>query len=95
MKSESTQKASINIAGKTFPLNLNAKEMARLQSIETEINNKLDQYQKQFSHMSEKESLSMVLISYAFELQESRESGNPQLLDQTLSQLESILDSDI
>lgn len=94
MKKESKNKASITIAGKSFPMKLNAQEKARLHSIETEINNKINQYQTQFTHMSDKDSIILVLISYAFELKEAQLTGNPEQLDQALNQLESILDSD-
>lgn len=93
MKKENTYKASIDIAGKSFPLNLTATEKSRLHSLEQEINNKINHYQSQFAHMSDKDSIALVLISYAFELKEAQLSGNPELVDQTLSQLESILDS--
>lgn len=94
MKSDSLQKATISIAGKEFPLKLDKKEMKKLSSIEQEINKKINHYQSQFANMSLKDSIIMVLISYAFELKNASSESNPELLEQTLSQLEGILSSE-
>lgn len=87
------EKTSIEIAGKRFPLKLDSSEKARLRSIEQEINNKITQYQSQFANMSLKDSITLVLISYAFELKQSQSDSSAEVLEQTLNQLESVLDS--
>ena len=91
MKETSTTKASITIAGKDYPLMLNVVEMSRLHLIEEEINNKIIQYQSQFEHISLKDAITLVLISFAFERKDAQANQSTEKLDQTLSQLERIL----
>ena len=93
MKSDHLSKAQIKIADKVFPLNLSEAELERLPLIEKEINNKLIQYQSQYQTMGLKDAISLVLISYAFEKMEVEENKQTSLLDQTISQLESVLES--
>ena len=91
MKETSTAKASITIAGKEYPLMLNEVEMGRLHLIEEEINNKVIQYQSQYEHISLKDAITLVLISFAFERMDAQANQSSEKLDQALSQLESIL----
>lgn len=91
MKETSTTKASIHIGGKEFPLMLNEVEEGRLHLIEEEINNKVIQYQSQFEHIDLKDAITLVLISYAFELKDAQANQSTEQLDQAISQLESIL----
>lgn len=93
MKADELKKAVIKIAGKEFPLKLNTSENEHLQSIETEINNRISQYQSNFGAMNQQDMITMVLISYAFELKDAQNNNDIGLLDQTLSQIESVLQS--
>lgn len=91
MEETPTAKATITIAGKEFPLMLNEVEMGRLHLIEEEINNKVIQYQSQYEHINLKDAITLVLISYAFELKGAKANQSSEKLDQALNQLESIL----
>ncbi len=91
MEETPTAKATITIAGKEFPLMLNEVEMGRLHLIEEEINKKVMQYQSQYEHINLKDVITLVLISYAFELKGAKANQSSEKLDQALNQLESIL----
>ena len=91
MEKTPTAKATITIAGKEFPLMLNEVEMGRLHLIEEEINKKVMQYQSQYEHINLKDVITLVLISYAFELKGAKANQSSEKLDQALNQLESIL----
>ena len=91
MKDGPIAKASITIAGKEYPLMLNDVEMARLHFIEEEINNKVIQFQSQYEHITLKDAITLVLISYAFELKDAQANQYSEELGQALSQLETIL----
>lgn len=92
MKSGELKKASITIAGKDFPLKLSKSELNKLRSIELEINNNIDQNQKQFQNMSLLDCITMVLISKSFELEALKDAPSDDI-QSVLTTIESALDS--
>lgn len=62
---------TIRIAGKAFPVKLTEQELSLAPNLEKELNEKINEYRVKYAVESTQDILSMLLISYAFELSSS------------------------
>lgn len=58
----------IRIQGESYPVKLTEEEKIIAQQIEAEINDKIHEYRIKYAVSSTKDILSMLLLTYAFEL---------------------------
>ncbi|MBT8189516.1 MAG: cell division protein ZapA [Saprospiraceae bacterium] len=59
---------NIRVAGKSFPVKLTENEQHLAEIIETELNDRISEYKMKYSIGNTNDILSMLLITYAFEL---------------------------
>lgn len=60
-------KTNINIAGRSYPLKVDEKELAIVQTIEKSINTDLQSFQKTYPNMELRDFLCMTIIKLAFD----------------------------
>ena len=91
--SEQMEKINVIISGKSFPLKVAADEVQQIQDTVAEINRKVQEFQNTYQSQDLRECLSMVLLTYAVDLnklQSGHQSDNssPELtrIDQLLDQ---------
>jgi cell division protein ZapA (FtsZ GTPase activity inhibitor) len=60
----------IDIAGKPYPLKVNRGEEVKVKEIAAHLNQRLQQFQKQFPRQDKVDYLSMALLTYATDLHE-------------------------
>lgn len=83
------QSYTIQIAGEGYPVKLTTAEMASVQKIEKELNEKINEYRVRYAVDNTRDILSMLLISYAFELHNSVSADE---LDEANRKLERMLE---
>lgn len=59
---------NLNIAGRNYPLKVNANDVANLNEAEKMINARLDLYEKSFSVKDKQDLLAMCIINFASEI---------------------------
>ena len=92
--SEQTEKINVIISGRNFPLKVPPEEVQQIQDIVAEINRKVLEFQNTYKTQDLRECLSMVLLTYAVDLNKlktghvSDDLNTPELsrLDQLLDQ---------
>ncbi len=66
--SEEKKKINVTISGRSFPLKVSAEEVEQIQNIVAEINRKVLEFQNTYKSKDIRECLSMVLLTYAVDL---------------------------
>lgn len=93
--SEKTEKINVIISGRNFPLKVPPEEVQQIQDVVAEINRKVLEFQNTYKTQDLRECLSMVLLTYAVDLNKLKlghvsdeDADTPELsrLDQLLDQ---------
>jgi len=84
----------IRILGESYPVKLTEEEMIIAQQIEAELNEKINEYRIKYTVSNTKDILSMLLLTYAFELN-SYKSGDSDQINSRLENLISLVEDQI
>lgn len=63
---------TVVIAGRPYPLKINANDEAVVRRLVNEVNNKIKQFQLTYQNREKQEHLSMTLLTYALDLHKAR-----------------------
>lgn len=90
---QETVNITVIIAARPYPLKVSKKDEGMIRKIVKEVNEKINKFQLTYTNKDKQDCLAMALLSYAVDLQKSKEntSDNSQLSTQ-LSHLENIID---
>lgn len=90
---QDTVNITVIIAARPYPLKVKKQDEAMIRKIVKEVNEKVNKFQLAYTTKDKQDCLAMALLSYAVDLQKSKEqsSDNSQLSTQ-LSQLENLID---
>lgn len=83
---------SISVAGRQYPVKIGLDEEPLIRSIEKKVNDQIKQFQNNYSNIDPLDSLSMTLLTYAFDLQKANHLSEDQKLHQRLDELQAALD---
>lgn len=87
---------TIMIASKPYPLKISAEDEPVIRKIVKEINEKVNQFQLNYTNKDKQDCLALTLLSYAVDLHKFRQSltstNDPEISDR-LTQLKSLLDA--
>ena len=84
----------IRIQGESYPVKLTEEEKIIAQQIEAELNEKINEYRIKYAVTDTKDILSMLLLTYAFELN-SYKSNNSDKINSRLEKLVSLVSDQI
>ena len=90
--SNKLQSREIRIGSRKYPVKLTEKEYKLAQHIEDELNSKISDFHIKYENMDRQDCLSLVLISYAFDLYNQRESETGKELTEKISGIKSMLE---
>ena len=84
------------LAGRSFPLKVEAHKEAAIQKVVKDLNTKINKFQIDYTSANKEDILSMVLLTYAVELQELT-SGQTDLsaFNDDLTEVDEILEAAI
>jgi cell division protein ZapA (FtsZ GTPase activity inhibitor) len=84
------------LAGRSFPLKVEAHKEAAIQKVVKDLNTKINKFQIDYTSANKEDILSMVLLTYAVELQELS-SGQSDLsaFNDDLTEVDEILEAAI
>jgi cell division protein ZapA (FtsZ GTPase activity inhibitor) len=86
----------VMLAGRSFPLKVEAHKEAAIQKVVKDLNTKINKFQIDYTSANKEDILSMVLLTYAVELQELS-SGQSDLsaFNDDLTEVDEILEAAI
>ncbi len=94
MQDQETKNITVLIAGRPYPLKINASDEPAIRRIVREVNEKVNRFQLAYTNKDKQDCLSMALLTYAVDLHKAKQlPGNDPSLSSRLSGLESLLDS--
>ena len=94
VKEKEMKHITVLIAGRPYPLKINASDEPAIRKIVKEVNEKLNRFQLTYTNKDKQDCLSMTLLTYAVELHKAKQSQNDDSsLNGKLSQLKALLDS--
>lgn len=80
---------NITIAGRTFPVKVTEEEIAIVQEIESEINEKINNFQKLYSSRDKLDHVIMTLLTYIYDLKNNHQGQDSK---ETAMRVQSMLD---
>jgi cell division protein ZapA (FtsZ GTPase activity inhibitor) len=84
---------TVVIAGRPYPLKVQAEDEAAIRKIVKEVNDRVNTFQLTYTHKDKQDCLAMALLTYAVDLFKSTQSEDGQaLLAARLSRVETLLD---
>lgn len=83
-------KLNINVAGRMYPVMVQADEEPSVRKIEREVNRKISDYQMKYSNQDKQDCISMALLTLAFDQQKINVEDD---IYASLNNLESLLDT--
>ena len=91
MSEENLKRINITIAGRRFPVKVKPEEEAILKEIEKKVNDKVNEFQISYKGRDMQDYLSLILISYAFELHKAKYPPEGNTLEKKLDHIEALL----
>lgn len=86
------KKIEISVSGRKYPVKISEEEEASVRKLETQVNKKIREFKVQYAGIEQEDCLSMVLLTYAFDLHKSTNIVHDQKLVAKLDDLEVMLD---
>ncbi|MEM7572296.1 MAG: cell division protein ZapA [Bacteroidota bacterium] len=93
---DTTKSITVVIAGRPYPLRVNASEEAGLRKLVSEINERFNDFQIKYTDRDKQDCLVMTLLTYASELRTARKAASVHAggeIGQRLAELESLVDA--
>lgn len=90
MSEENLKRIIVTVAGRNFPVKVKDENEHIVRTIEKEVNQKINELQVTYSGKDIQDYMSLAILSYASELQRVKESEDLKILDDRLSDLESL-----
>ena len=92
MTAVETVQITVIIAARPYPLKVSKRDEGMIRKIVKEINEKVNKFQLTYTNKDKQDCLAMALLSYAVDLQKSKENtSDNSLLSTQLTHLENIL----
>ncbi len=93
----STLKVKIDIAGRQYPLNINAEEEEAVRSAGKEINKLIQEFEDRYAVTDKQDAISMVALQMAskYNLLKQSGTGNEVEINEKLNQLADIIEREL
>ncbi len=93
----STLKVKINIAGRQYPLSINAEEEEAVRNAGKEINKLIQEFEERYAVTDKQDAISMVALQMAskYNLIKQAGSGNDAEMNDKLAQLTEFIDKEL
>ena len=95
MDNKELKKIKVMVDGRPFPLRVEEEREPEIKMAVKELNNRITQYQLKFKGKPKEEILSMVLLTYAVDLQEAhgQDSDDTTAFQAKLDEIDQLLDA--
>lgn len=95
MDNKELKKIKVIVDGKAFPLKVEEKNETSILAAVKELNNRITQYQLKFKGKPKNEILSMVLLTYAVDLQDAhgQDENDTSTFQAKLDEIDQLLDA--
>jgi len=96
MEDKHVKNMTLRISGRSYPVKVNPEDETHIQTMEKQINDKIQFYKLEFQDIDHQDALTMTLLTYAFDLfKVNQQNANFSNIGQKLDSLEAILDQEI
>ena len=85
------KKIEINVSGRKYPVRISDQEEASIREIEEQVNDKINEFRLKYTGINQEDCLSMVLLTYAFDLHKSANYEFDKDIQIKLDKIESAL----
>lgn len=93
MKTNLAENLNIRISGRTYPVKVDPEDVPHIQSMEKQINDKIQLYKREFQDIDHQDALTMTLLTFAFDLYKSDQLNKSfSIIGQKLDTIEEIID---
>lgn len=90
---DNTKHITVLIAGRPYPLKINAEDEPRIRQVVKEVNDKINRFQLTYTNKDKQDCLAMALLTYAVDLHKTTLTQNDgHSLSAQLTQMEDLLD---
>lgn len=92
-KEKDMKSITVLLAGRPYPLRINAEDEPSIRKIVKEVNEKINKFQLTYSNKDKQDCLSMAVLTYAVELHKLQQSKSKHpSISNRLNNLEDLLD---
>ncbi len=93
VQDKETKNITVLIAGRPYPLKIEASDEPAIRKIVKEVNEKINRFQLTYTNKDKQDCLSMALLTYAVDLHKAKQSSAEGIsLSSKLSNLDALLD---
>ena len=86
---------TVLIANRPYPLKINEEDEKKIREIVKEINDKINNFQLNYTQKDKQDCLAMVLLTYAVDLNKQKDTKQMKELSQKLNLIEELLESSV
>jgi cell division protein ZapA len=93
MEEQESKQITVVIAGRPYPLKIQAEDEAAIRRIVKEVNEKINRFQLTYTDKDKQDCLSMAVLTYAVDLFKSQQAATQDaLMVAKLAQIDTLLD---
>jgi cell division protein ZapA len=92
MSGEGIKSIQVMIAGRSYPLKIQAIDEPGIVKVADTLNAKIRQFQSKYAHLDQQDFLSMALLTYAVDFHKVQERREDQVVLDKLAQLDTLLE---
>jgi len=93
MEEQESKQITVVIAGRPYPLKIQAEDEAAIRRIVKEVNEKINRFQLTYTDKDKQDCLSMAVLTYAVDLFKSQQAATQDaLMVAKLAQIDALLD---
>jgi cell division protein ZapA (FtsZ GTPase activity inhibitor) len=92
MSDEGLKSIQVMIAGRSYPLKIQAVDEPGIVKVADALNAKIRQFQSMYAHLDQQDYLSMALLTYAVDFHKVQERREDQVVLDKLAHLDTLLE---
>jgi cell division protein ZapA (FtsZ GTPase activity inhibitor) len=92
MSDEGVKSIQVMIAGRSYPLKIQAVDEPGIVKVADALNAKIRQFQSMYAHLDQQDYLSMALLTYAVDFHKVQERREDQVVLDKLAHLDTLLE---
>ncbi len=92
MSGKETNNINVRIAGRVYPLKIKGEEESTILQIVDDVNAEINRFQSQYKNKDIQDCMSMVLLTYAYDIYKTKSQFDQTALSDKLLELDHLLD---
>ncbi len=93
MADKDIQSIQVYVAGRAYPLKVNAEDVDFIKGIAEEVNEKITHFQRTYSNRDKQDCLCMALLTYAVDLHRHLKANDNSEITDKIQKLDQLIDT--